>query len=130
MGEIHELFVSALPLVGLPGRLLNKQLLRPPTGLTYINNPGQNWQNVPDFLRFMALFWAASIRHLSEKSSLNLSRKLDRNYHITGCQKCLFSRLPDVIARNNFWPFFAEIWPRKITSRDGCVLLGDFQTLG
>ena len=25
--------------------------------------------------------------------------------------------------RNNFWRFFAKIWPKKITSRDGCVLL-------
>ena len=25
--------------------------------------------------------------------------------------------------RNNFWLFFAKIWPKKITSRDGCVLL-------
>ena len=25
--------------------------------------------------------------------------------------------------RNNFWRFLAEIWPKKITSRDGCALL-------
>ena len=25
--------------------------------------------------------------------------------------------------RNQFWRFLAEIWPKKITSRDGCILL-------
>ena len=27
------------------------------------------------------------------------------------------------MCRNTFLQFFAEIWPKKITSRDGCVLL-------
>ena len=45
---------------------------------------------------------------------------LARNDHITRCQKCLFSRLPDIMYRNSFLHFLAEIWPKKITSRDGC----------
>ena len=43
---------------------------------------------------------------------------LARNSHITCCQKCLFSRLPDIMYRNAFLHFWAEIWPKKITSRD------------
>ena len=48
-------------------------------------------------------------------------------YHVM--PKCLFKRLPDVICKIIPCVFFAEIWPEKITSRDGCVLLNLGHTL-
>ena len=32
--------------------------------------------------------------------------------------------------RNNLWRFFAQIWPEKTTSRDGCMLLIDVPSRG
>ena len=68
--------------------------------------------------------WAASIRHLMLKKLWNFrNANLARNHHITWCQSACFKGFQTSCTEKNFWHFLAEIWPEKITSRDGCLLL-------
>ena len=70
---------------------------------------------------FTGDFWAASIRHLMWKTSETFETQIWLEIITSRAAKSACCKGSQY--RNNFLRFFAEIWPKMITSRDGCVLL-------